>query len=227
MPPNSTPFGKSYAEWHVAWWSWVMSIAGEDNPLLHADDLADQDTAARPVWFGPYDASTGQSGHVWFLAETYRDGWDVVREATIPAGTPLCFPLQNFMIWGWPADVPLAETWNRFYLSLMLDTATVSCEIDGVPVNNLERYRCQSPAVPMVLGEDNFPGYPPGQYGMMVDDGYFLILSPLSVGRHTIHWTAGMEMIPYWYPWEPSPAPPYPLMSQEVTYHITVVPKKK
>ncbi len=66
------------------------------------------------------------------------------------------------MLRGWPADVP-AEPWNRMYLGLVLDTAVVSCEIDGVPVRNPERYRVQSPAVPFFLPENNFKGEPPGE----------------------------------------------------------------
>jgi hypothetical protein len=226
LPPGSTPFGKSYAQWHVAWWNWAMSIPAPINPLLNADDPGDQTTSALPVWIGPYEASTDQSGHVWFLAETFRNGWVVERDATIPAGTTLCFPIQNHMLFGWP-NLPQAEAWMRSYLRLVLDTADVRCEIDGVPVNNPDRYRCQSPAVPMILGEENLPGIPPGPHGMMVDDGYYLILAPLSVGRHTIHWTSRMEMIPYWNPWDQPPSPPYPPAVQEVTYHITVVPNSQ
>ena len=75
--------------------------------------------------------------------------FDLKIDATIPAGKHLCFPLQNFMLWGWP-PVPQAEAWMRFYLGLVLDTTEVACEIDGVPIANLERYRHQSPAVPLV-----------------------------------------------------------------------------
>ncbi len=225
LPPNSTPLDRSYPGWHVAWWNWAMSMPMATNPLLNADDPQDQDTSELPVWIGPYDASAGQSGQMWFLAETFRDGWTVEREATIPAGKFLCFPIQNEMLFGWP-PIPEAEAWMRFYLGLVLDTAEVACAIDGVPVANLERYRQQSPAVPLVLGENNFPGYPPGPHGMMVDDGYYLILAPLSVGTHTIHWTSHMVLIPYWNPWDPPPVPPYPVAFQEVTYHMTVVPAK-
>jgi hypothetical protein len=221
LPPGSTPFGMSYPQWHVACWNWAMSMPEATNSMLNVDDEEDlTNPAPHPLWVGPYDASAGQSGHVWFLAQAYAL---VEREATIPAGTPLCFPLLSHMVWGWP-PVPAAEEWMRFYLGLVLDTGVVSCEIDGVPVQNLERYRHQSPAVPVVLGEDNLPGLPPGEYGMMVDDGYYLILAPLSVGSHAIHWTAAMEVIPYWNPWDPTPEPPYPQGLMDVTYHITVVP---
>ncbi len=213
FPPDSKPYGMSYAEWHVAWWTWVMSIPMATNPSLNAD--TPDDTVGPPfsLWFGLYDASLAQSGRVWFLAETYGGGWTVERDAVIPAGTALCVPLQNYLVWGYP---PFLEDVARYYLDISLDTAVITCEIDGVPVENLAPYRHQSPAgVPLVLGEVNMYGRPAGEY-TMADDGYYLVLVPLSVGEHIIHWTASIT--------EFSPFGPPSQGFQEVTYHLTVVP---
>ena len=223
LPPNSTPGDLSYPEWHVACLNWVLSMPADINPLLHVDDEADlANPAPHPLWVGTYDASVGQSGNVWILPGAYAT---VVRDATIPAGKTLCLPLLNQVVLGFP-PIPAAEAFYRSYVKLVLDTATISCEIDGVPVNDLGQYRHQSPAAPLILSEDNMLGLPPGPRGMIVDDGYYLILAPLSVGTHTIHWTASMALIPFWYPGQDPPLPPYPEAVQEVTYYITVVPKR-
>ncbi len=227
LPPNSTPGDLSYPEWHVVCLNWVLSIPAEINPLLNVDDEADlASPAPHPLWVGTYDASVGQSGNVWILPGAYAT---VVRNATIPAGKTLCLPLLNQVVLGWP-PIPAAEAFYRSYVKLVMDTATdrISCEIDGVPVQDLERYRHQSPAAPVILSEDNMLDLPPGQYGMIVDDGYYLILAPLSVGTHTIHWKSTTDLIPLWNPQqgETQPPPPYPQGYQEVTYHITVVPSK-
>ncbi|MBZ5565858.1 MAG: hypothetical protein LAP13_25995, partial [Acidobacteriia bacterium] len=201
--------------------NWIISIAAANNPLLNVDDVADlANPAPHPLWVGLCDASVGQSGNVWFLPGGYAT---VVREATIPAGKTLVVPLLNHMVWGWP-PLPEAEAWMRFYVGLVLDTAEISCEIDGVPVRHIAQYRHQSPAAPVILSANNMLGMPPGDYGMMVDDGYYLILAPLSVGTHTIHWAASMTVIPYWNPWDLPPVPPFPQSSPEISYHITVVP---
>ena len=80
----------------------------------------------------------------------------------------------------------------------------------------------------MILPENNMLGLPPGPFGMIVDDGYYLILAPLSVGSHTIHWKYTVDIIPLWNPqWgETQPPPPYEQNTQEVTYSISVVPSK-
>lgn len=222
LPPNSTPFDLSYPEWHVAYWNWVMSIPAEVNPSLHADDEDDAGPILTP-WVGDFDASVGQTGPVWFLPGTH--GWDVVRDATIPAGTPLCVCLQSYLVSGWP-NVPPAVAAFTNYMNEVMDTAEATCEIDGVPVNNLDLYTAVSPATPLVLPENNMRGAPPGYSGMMIDFGTFLLLAPLPVGQHTIHWHAEFTLLPPPPPpGSPPPyPPPYPRGSQDVTYHITVVP---
>jgi hypothetical protein len=225
LPPGSTPGDLSYPAWHVACLNWVLSIPADINPLLNVDDVADlASPAPHPLWVGPYDASVGQSGNVWILPGAYAT---VVREATIPAGKTLCVPLLNQVVLGWP-PIPAAEAFYRSYVKLVMDTAEIACEIDGVPVRNLEQFRAQSPAAPVVLGEDNMLGFPPGQYGMIVDDGYYLILAPLSVGTHTIHWEYSVNIIPLWNPQnhETQPPGPYEQSTAEITYQITVVPSR-
>jgi hypothetical protein len=70
--------------------------------------------------------------------------------------------------------------------------AVVYCEIDGVPVANLQDFRFQSPQfeftapTPWIFG--NFdPGPNVGGRGTAVGDGYFLMVE-LPKGRHTIHY---------------------------------------
>ena len=97
----------------------------------------------------------------------------------------------------------------------MIDAAgDLACEIDGQPVEHLKHYRCQTPAgeaYDMTLPDNNLWGIPAGTYGPAVDDGYYLMLAPLSAGRHVIHIVAddgnGKAM--------------------DVTYHLTVKHTKK
>ena len=223
LPPNSTPGDLSYPEWHLVCLDWILSIPASINPLLNVDDEADlANPSPHPLWVGPYDASVGQSGHVWILPGAYAT---VEREAIIPAGKMLVVPLLNQVVLGIP-PIPQAIAFYQSYEKLVMDTAEITCEIDGVPVANIEQYRHQSLAAPVVLPESNMLGRPPGPFGMIVDDGYYLILAPLSVGIHTIHWTYAVDIIPLWNPQlgQTQPPPPYARNTQEITYHIIVVP---
>jgi hypothetical protein len=151
MPPQSKAFGKTYGEWGAAWQQWAFNTTTENCPVT--------DTTGER-------ALVGQSGQVYFLAGTFGQNlgtpWEapnpVTRNVTIPAGTALCMPINN---WGlvYPEDNPFAgvpadaTTWEEampyFYAALnaAYDNTPESClvcEVDGVTIKNLRSYRAQS-----------------------------------------------------------------------------------
>jgi hypothetical protein len=189
VPPDSRAYGVSYAEWSVRWWQWAVSIPVPDSPLL--DQTGE-------------NCAVGQSGRVWFLAGTVESG-SATRTCTVPRGRALFFPIINSFCANDPGD-------NKTYeeeLACARDLnagATGSAEIDGRPIRNVQRYRVESPAFSLTLPEDNIYGAPPGIYAPAAAVGIYLLLRPLSVGQHVIHFTgstAGGTAI-------------------EVTYHLTV-----
>jgi hypothetical protein len=89
-------------------------------------------------------------------------------------------------------------------------TAGLACEIDGVPVTDLESYRVQSPLFTIgPLTEDNLLGLPEGTTGESVSDGVWVMVAPLSVGEHTIHFAGTFVDFD---------------LTLDVTYHLTIVP---
>jgi len=138
-------------------------------------------------------AGVGQSGPVWFLAGTFGDS--VSRSLTIPAGKAIFFPVNNWIfgavandcepsVPGVTCDVPTL----RAAAAAATTAATVlEVSIDGQAVSNLRDYRALSPdGFNVTLPEGNLLGLPAGTYGPHVADGYWLLLTPLSVGQHTI-----------------------------------------
>jgi hypothetical protein len=206
MPPNASPYGKTYGEWAAEWIKWNCAIPTSVNPQL---DLTGE------------NAQQNQSGPVWFLAGVGPwGGGTVVRQTTVPAGKALFFPLAS--IWWltiYPYDSegedPLAwwdanQGWVRDLLQSFNDAATdLSCEIDGVPVAKIEQYRAYSPDFMAYLPDENifdlmgYPGDVEEQIaGPGVDmGGYYLFLAPLSAGEHTLHFTgtnvAGTQDVTY------------------------------
>jgi len=89
--------------------------------------------------------------------------------------------------------------------------------IDGVPLNNLDAYRVESPLFEFgPLPENNlFEVFgldaPAGTTSPSVDAGVYLLLAPLSVGRHVVHFGGTFDEFGF---------------SIDTTYNITVVPKK-
>lgn len=199
FPPRSEPFGRSYGEWGDAWVRWAYSFPADQNPIT--------DTT------GQY-AAVGQSGPVWFLAGTA--GGAAERSIKVPEGKALFFPVAEWTWINMPAygDNPWSraqEAYTRGVIAGFVDDyVNLSCQIDGREVN-LDDYRFQTPrghAYMVTLPDNNLWGVAAGTYGPSVDDGYWLMLAPLSHGHHTIHFTAAQGSLFSW--------------SLDVTYHITV-----
>jgi hypothetical protein len=204
-PIKSRPYGKTYSEWAGAWWRWAYSFpAGEDNNPVQdlTGDLA----------------GLGQSGPVWFLAGTF--GQTATRTATVPSDKALFFPIINTLWINIPelGDNPWSDEQRDFaqdFIAPFIDNAyNLSCQIDGVEVKNIEGYRTATPdgkEYMISFPENNLWGLEAGVYGPSVDDGIYLMLAPLSPGKHTIRFTAasvGFDGSPF---------------ALDVTYNLKVV----
>jgi hypothetical protein len=203
LPPNSHPYGKSYIEWSEAHWQWLYSIPADNHPVF-------QD--------GNVDLSLYQPpGHVWFLCGSFSatpvsSGLFATanRTGTVPHGKALFFPIID-------AEASTAEGNGTTKAQLLaaargfLDPASgLACEIDGQPVQHLERYRFETPV--FVWGPvpaNNLLSLPVGTTTRSVSAGYFLMLAPLPPGQHTIHFTGTSGVSPNAF-------------SLDITYHLTV-----
>ena len=192
LPPHSRPFGHSYGEWAAAWWQWALGVPVPQNPVLDAT--------------GQY-AAVDQSGKVWFLAGNFVPG-TYTRKVTVPTGIALFCPIANQAWVSYPTDPPWDQPysdtsttpptpWPSFedyirttLLAPPIDTAkNLSCQVDGREIHGLADYRHQSPSFMVELPADNLFGIDPGLYGPSADDGIYFMLTPMSAGRHVIHFT--------------------------------------
>ena len=110
---------------------------------------------------------------------------------------------------------PLNVEQLRAIAKSFIDGATdLSVEVDGNPVRKIPRV--QSDVFVMAQPADNIQGLfcPPGQspaaiFSPAIDDGFYVLLAPLSVGPHTLHYTGSIPAISF---------------SADITYDLTVVP---
>jgi hypothetical protein len=187
--------------------------------------------------FDTADCSAGQSGKVWFLGGTFvtvnvSEGVIVgqaERHCTIPFGTALFFPLLNSEADN-AIDPPLSVAELYALVQATQNHAVfLAATIDGQPVQGLSDprhtpYRVQSPVFRFTLPEENnyyqFFGFDDvsGRISPAVADGFFLMVKPLSVGKHTIHFAGRLLFTqdPDGFDLD---------FSLDITYHITVQPK--
>jgi hypothetical protein len=183
------------------WWQLFLSIPTTANPLLDP-------TGA--------NCMVGQRGSVWFLAGSFLGG-PITRSCSIPAGKKLFFPVINYVnintpgVCGQAGSLSVREL--RAAIAPFIDTAfNMSVTLDGQPVADLVRVR--SKVFEVTEPEDNIflapcgGDSPAGTYSPAVDDGYYALLNPLSLGTHNlhIHSEATGNFI------------------EDITYNITIVP---
>ena len=190
-----TSFAQSPSQLSTEWWQLFLSLPASGNPLLDT-------TGASCV--------IGQRGRVWFLVGSL--GGTVTRTCAIPEDTVLYFPLLNLV------DVNLTDqsaSELRREIDPCIDaTTTLTLEVDGRSLpTKIKRVRSASFAV--TLPNDNLFGLPAGTYSPAVDDGFYVTLTPLDVGDHTIHFKAARGACPLLGP------DPFEI---DVTYNLTVVP---
>ena len=187
---DSAPYGRTYGEWAAAWNQWATSIPATHHPL-----------------FDSADGSVGQSGPVWFLGGKFCYNYSTgcpagvaVRYLTVPAGKALFFPVldaEDSMIED-PLNAGLINGLRQYSESNIDHSTDLWLEVDGVRLPDLKAdFRVQSTAFSFMLPDDNifkaaYPKdqasqFPAGTFFPGVDDGVFVMLRPLPIGHHKIH----------------------------------------
>lgn len=204
---DSVVYGRTYSEWNAAWQQWADSIPTAIHPL-----------------FDNSDCGTGQTGPVWFLGRKFvavgsTGTFDnVVRDCDVPEGKALYVAIFN------AEDSILEETRPSFTRPIQISDlrGTTAVEMDGITDLAMqvdgediphikERFRVQSSVFGFTLPDDNFftaigeGPFKGGTYFPAVDDGYYVMVAPLTIGHHTIHFhgAGGPDVL-------------------DVTYHISV-----
>jgi len=163
----------------------------------------------------------GQSGPVWFLAGT--SGTAATRACSVPAGKAIFFPLVNY-INDYPCpdpnfQPPPGQSLEDFLAegaAFFIDhTTELEAELDGVALQNLFGMRARSPLFDFTADISNqaFDPCITGSSQPAVTDGYWVMLAPLSVGLHTLHFRGKLDFPEFDFSFE-----------VEVTYNLTVVP---
>lgn len=181
LPPTAQYRGHSYGEWEALWWQAMFATpVSADHPFVSGQPLQ------------------GPKGVV-FLAGQFADPDEpAVVEITIPAGSPLFFPIINSECSVFEPD-PFHgddETELRECANGHIDnTSGHFAIVDGREIN-LDAFRFESPLFTWgPLPADNI-FLDPGAEGVVspaVDAGYYLMLAPLSVGQHVIEFGATFD----------------------------------
>lgn len=214
---DSVIYGRTYSDWSAAWQQWAGSMPWTAHPLF--------DTA---------DCSVGQSGPVWFLGGKFcptnaepgecpgpQDAFTRSCEDHVPAGKALYFPILNYACLDIEAANNNCGDAGPYIAEIRSEVGSIDLFAGGLEVtvdgkkitgNLKEIFHVQSIVYTSSLPEDNlligigYENIPAGTY-WGVDDGYYVMLKPLSPGDHTINFKGGFPAFDFYL---------------DVTYELTV-----
>ena len=180
-PPGDSPFGNSFAAWCEAWVKHLYAIPCEQHPLVAGDGIREMT----------------QDGPVYFLSGAL--GGTVHRTVAIPKGKGIFFPVLNYTATypcrkysGFkPAPGQSLQEFLQFNAASMVNqAANMSVSLDGVRINDVVRYRVTTPLFYFIAAPELTCLDPcvTGELQPGLTDGYWVMLKPLSPGKHTLHY---------------------------------------
>ncbi len=196
LAPAGDPEGPVIATvngvWSAKFWQWLYSVPLDDNPAFDP-------TGA--------DAANGQPpGNVFFLCGTFTTTesssgvllGQADRTITVPYGKTFVFPLVNAEFDNLGVVPPLSTAELRAAAADAIDhTTALACSVDGVAIPEadlFDDFRVASPKFHYFLPDDNIVGVPSQTVKGAVSDGYYVAVSNLSPGQHTITWSAVVDL---------------------------------
>ncbi len=170
LPPSAEPQGLTQSEWSAELFKFLYATPASENPI------------------------TGSTGNHCVVKMVGNFALVLTNPASsepyscsVPSGTMLVTPVGggfcDTLSWPWPQG----ETGLRDCVSTLLTTSDVQASIDGVEIENLAEHLVQSPLFSFTLPEGNIYGYPAGTTGQAMVQIHLLIVTPLPIGEHTLH----------------------------------------
>jgi hypothetical protein len=172
VQPTEKYAGKTYGQWSAAWWKWAADISEPNSPV---DDPTGANCAVK------------QRGAVWFLAG--NTGGTTSRTCTVPADKGILFPIINAECSTGEGNGTTEQELRDCAAGLMNQVTATSASVDGATVDlgppSGGRFRFASPLFSITFAPNNAFGVAAGT-SPSVADGFWVLVKPLAVGKHTI-----------------------------------------
>jgi len=186
--------GRTQAEYANTWWQWAVSMPDAQSPIKDRSGVR---------------CAVNQAGPVWFLAGGFGTS-RISRECRIPSDRHIFFPVINMLYY--PSGEGPAPTCDSVKLHAAMNNRylkSFKVTIDDHSYVNPAFFRRSSADCFDLIARK--PGtYTPSTVFPSATDGYWVMLRPLSPGRHTLSFRAEYNR----------PGASYGAMIQDIEYTI-------
>jgi hypothetical protein len=179
---NDLIYGKTYGNWTVEWWRWILGIPKQVNPVV---DLS-----------GEFTRMNQQNRDVLFLAGKLaeEDGSLPERSCDVSTQKSILVPVINC-----EANLienPELKTYKDIIKHVKSDEDTIiwaKCYLDGREIQT-QRISSDPLVFEVKMVDDNIFDVGMGGTTHASADGYWAFLKPLPRGNHTISFEGSCEM---------------------------------
>ena len=199
-PPESKPYGMTYAEHSINFWKWLLPQSAASSPM--------EDPTGEKCLNGQGNSTSP----VFYLS--HNSGGRSERTCEVPAGKGLLIPVMEVIITN--KDLPGAsveelksaakkdqDSVNSLYLKM--DDKEYSYQ-------DLLKYRTGTYVFEVDYADNGIYGITKGGWTKAVTDGFYILTEPLTKGSHTINFKSSLIC--------PDPDCSDPNYVQDVKYNI-------
>jgi hypothetical protein len=178
---DDMPYGKTYGNWTVKWWQWVLGIPKSVNPVVDRT--------------GEYTAMNQQNSDVFFLAGKLAEEESSLpqRYCSVSTKTSILVPVINCE--SNRLESPGLKTHKDIVDRVRDDEDTIirtQCYLDGKRIPT-QRIISDPEIFEVHLVEDNLFDVKGGGTTHASADGYWAFLKRLAKGEHTISFEGSCE----------------------------------
>ena len=200
FPPESKPYGLTYADHAKNFWKWALKIPASENPV---DDQTGEKCA---------NGQSNTNSSVFYLS--FNNGGRSERTCTVPAGKALLIPVMQVVITD--KDIPGASV-QELATSAKKDQDSVNSlylKIGDKEYNyeDLLKYRAPTDVFDVVWADKAIFGILEGGPSKAVADGFYILTEPLKNGTYPIHFKSSLIC--------PDPDCADPNFVQDIQYNV-------
>ena len=202
FPPDSQPYGLTYAEHAQNFWKWLLSIPANESPM-------DDNTGDKCLM-----GQSNSNSSVFYLSP--GEG-KVERICTVPAGKGLLIPVMEVEMSD--KEIPGASVEDLRDAAKKdqdgVNSLYLKIDNEEYTYDDLLKYRTQPTEPFQVIFPDNgIFGVAEGGPSQVVADGFYILTEPLTAGNHTVHYRSSLSC--------PDVGCVEPAFAQDVKYNIIV-----